>query len=118
MLIIPTQVSASGINGNGVFTRRALQPGELVWDGSVALSEIKLETITDLPPETQRLWQHYGYWDLKEKVWKLPLDDSRFMNHSDRPTLRMLPDGNYVAALDLPIGTELTCNYREFTTWP
>lgn len=45
------------------------------------------------------------------------LDDSRFMNHSETPSLVYRPeDETYVAARDLPAGTELTCDYRDFCT--
>ena len=42
-------------------------------------------------------------------------DDSRFMNHAAAPSTLWQPQADvYVAARDLPAGTELTCDYADF----
>lgn len=42
-------------------------------------------------------------------------DDSRFMNHSDAPSLVYDPaTETYHAAVDLAEGDEMTCDYRDF----
>jgi hypothetical protein len=44
-------------------------------------------------------------------------DDARFFNHEDEPTCRDFPDldgGTTVAARDIELGEELTCDYASF----
>lgn len=56
----------------------------------------------------------YAYRSRETNQLILNLDLSRHMNHADQPTLVSDSDSNYFAKADLPAGTELTCNYRDF----
>lgn len=114
MLLVETYIDRSPINGIGLFTKSHIMAGEIVWlngtDSELILTQEQFDQKSEY---LKHLYRHYGY---KSKDWHLPLDNSRFMNHSVRPNLSEDMYGNYVAVIDLPPYTELTCNYSMFDT--
>lgn len=118
MLIVPSSVRPSAIHGLGVFADEDIPSGTPVWLNGEYMSELQIDSLNRLSELAARLFERYGYWDIRQQCWKLPIDDSRYMNHSERPSLQLLHDGSYVARYDIKAGEELTCDYREFTIWP
>lgn len=72
-----------------------------------------------MPLGMQEAISKYGYngkgnHHLNDSVYYCT-DDSRFMNHSETPSLTWIPDREiYVASYDMIAGTELTCDYSDF----
>lgn len=122
MLLIPTHLAASGIHGLGVVASVPVQAGTPVWRFEPNFdSSFKPEQIDLLPPTTREFVRHFGYWDRQSGCWILNGDHGRFMNHSDSPNTGVRDPSHSgtgilttVALTDLPAGTELTCDYREF----
>ena len=115
MLKIKTIVNPSSISGLGLFCKEFVPKNTLVWqnhtDSELILSK---EIFQNMSAYMQETFQHYGYLDKNTLEWKLPLDDSRFMNHSDNPNLWQDEQGNSIAKNDILPGEEVTCNYRDF----
>lgn len=115
MLLIKTLVKPSQIGGLGLFADDYAPKGTRIWkngeDTELVISKVEFEFRSDYMKE---FITHYGYFDFRENKWKLPLDNSRFMNHSDKPNLGQDDNGNNFALEDIFPGDELTCDYREF----
>jgi len=121
-LLIPTQLAASAIHGLGVVTSVPVKAGTPVWRFEPNFdSSFKPEQVDQLPTFAREFVRHFGYLDRPTGRWILNGDHGRFMNHSDWPNTGVR-DGSHsgtgvlttVALTDLPVGTELTCDYREF----
>ena len=118
MLRIPTFLAPSTIPGAGLglFTRRALVPGEIVWQFDPDLDR----EIHTLPQDAllRRFVEVYGYVPHDEpRRWVLCVDDARFFNHADDPNCSDL-DEYTRARRPIDAGEELTCDYRAFCRDP
>ena len=116
MMLVPTYVAPSPIEGVGVFAAEPIARGTLIWQLAPELDRlIHSSDIPSLPPLFQDFVERYGYpypHDPKQLI--IELDNGRFMNHSDRPnTIFSDPDAGYTVA-DIAAGEELLCNYAEF----
>jgi SET domain-containing protein len=115
MLVVKHKIDISPIAGLGLFAGEMIPKGTLVWqnftDSELILAD---ELFVNLSPYMQDNFKHYGYHDKMTKEWKLPLDNSRFMNHSDQHNLIQDDKGNSLAMKDIRPGEELTCDYRGF----
>lgn len=116
MMLVPTYVAPSPIEGVGVFAAEDIPAGTLIWMLAPALDRlVRRDAIAALPPLFRTFVERYGYpypHDPARVI--IELDNGRFMNHSDRPNTRFDdPDAGYMLA-DLKAGQELTCNYAEF----
>jgi len=115
MLLIPTIIQPSKVGGLGLFAQGYAPKGSRIWqngeDTELILTKVEFEFRSEYMKEFIR---HYGYYDNMENKWKLPLDNSRFMNHSEKPNLGQDIEGNNYALEDIFPGDELTCDYREF----
>ena len=116
MMLVPTYVAPSPIEGVGVFAAEAIAAGTLIWELDPALDRlIRKDEITSLPPLFQSFVERYGYpYPHDPQVLIVELDNGRFMNHADRPnTIFSDPDAGYTLRA-IGQGEELTCNYAEF----
>lgn len=119
MLVIQHHV-AMGIHGLGLFTLETLKKGQLVCNADYRMvKEIPEAEIASYPPIMQAYFQKYSYpgvgADALDGAVYYNMDDTRFVNHSEHPNLLYQPDSaTYVAAQDIPAGTELTCDYADF----
>ncbi len=115
MLLVKTKLAPSKISGIGLFTEEYIPKLTVVWqnhtDSEMIISESQYEQISDYMKE---VFGFHGYLDKKTREWKLPLDNSRFMNHHDDPNLGQDENGNNFALRDIQAGEELTCSYKEF----
>ena len=116
MMLVPTYVAPSPIEGVGVVAAEPIARGTLIWQLAPALDRlIHSSDIPSLPPLFQEFVERYGYpypHDPNQLI--IELDNGRFMNHSDRPnTIFSDPDAGYTVA-DIAAGEELLCNYAEF----
>ena len=116
MMIVPTYVGPSMIEGVGIFAATPIKAGEAIWilddkfDLQLALSDLPLLS------EVQRQFiERYGYPHMtRPGIVVLEFDNGRFMNHSDTPNTDFRNAEIAWATRDIAEGEELTCNYMEF----
>lgn len=116
MMLIPTYVAPSRIEGVGVFAAEPIPAGALIWQLAPGLDRlIRKDEISKLPPLFQGFVERYGYPSPNDPdVLIVELDNGRFMNHSERPNTRFDdPDAGYTLR-GIEAGEEITCNYAEF----
>ncbi len=115
MMLIKSYVAPSGIHGNGLYAAEDIKAGERIWEFMEGL-DIRISTATlAMLPETVRqyiLWYSYPH-ETDRACLEMDGDHCRFMNHSEQPNVDFSP-GRGHALCDIPAGTELTCNYRDF----
>mgnify|MGYP000107756595 CR=1 FL=1 len=125
MLVVPTYLGLSEINGIGVFAKEDIAEGELIWEYVEGFDrEITGEEIQALPKAAQEYLDHFSnlvepnerYLMSRPKPRALYLlcgDNARFMNHHHEPNLLAVGDRN-CALRKISRGEELTCDYRKF----
>ena len=116
MMLVPTYVAPSPIEGVGVFAAEPIPSGTLIWQLAPGLDRVIRKSEVDaLPPLFQQFVERYSYpypHDPEQLI--VELDNGRFMNHSAAPnTLFSDPDAGYTIR-DIAAGEELLCNYAEF----
>ncbi|HEY0446737.1 MAG TPA: SET domain-containing protein-lysine N-methyltransferase [Allosphingosinicella sp.] len=116
MLLIPTYVAPSRIEGVGVFAAEDVPAGTLIWRLDPSFDRLfSKDEVAGLSEVHQAFIERYGYpYPHDPSLIIIELDNGRFMNHSTAPnTVFSDPDAGYtrswVAAHD-----ELVCNYAEF----
>lgn len=115
MLTVKTNIKYSDIGGLGLFAGQNINKGQIVWKNNTdSEMVIKLETFNGMSDYLKSIFYRYGYKMIGENEWRLPLDDSRFMNHSYTPSISENENGDYIAISNIKTGEEITCNYREF----
>lgn len=116
MLLIPTHLRSSEINGIGVFASEPVKAGAKIWELREGFDIFfHEEDIKTLPVLTQRFLEKYTYPHAKlEKVHVLGSDNDRFMNHDPMPNTNF-KDWQYGYAIrDIALDEEITCDYNEF----
>ena len=116
MLLIPTYVAPSSIEGVGVFAAEDIPAGVLIWELNLDLDRLLDPTqLAMLPPVLKAFAERYGYpYPHDPTRLVLEMDNGRFMNHAFRPNTSFVdPDAGYTIQA-VKVGSELTCNYGEF----
>lgn len=116
MMLVPTYVAPSPIEGVGVFAAEDIEEGALIWELAPGLDRlIRRAEVAALPPVLQQFAERYGYPHPHDpEVLIVELDNGRFMNHSSEPNTRFDdPDAGFTRRA-IRAGEELTCNYAEF----
>jgi uncharacterized protein len=118
MMIVPTYLAPSRINGIGLFAGAFISKGTVVWefDGRVDLLVTDAE-FDAMPPATREVVERYAY--INEKGHRIFCNDNaKFMNHEDDANLEavMLSKEYGVdrAKRDIQEDEELTIDYRQF----
>jgi hypothetical protein len=76
---------------------------------------IPVASVSRYPEHVREFIDRYAYLDLRDTAMLvLESDEGRFMNHADKPNLDFKGATEGFALVDIPAGTELTCDYREF----
>lgn len=118
MILIKTMLGESRISGIGLFCKTPIKKDVKVWQRNeltgIQWSKEEYAKMKASLPETA--FDNIGrFVYLNEGTYCLDLDDSRFMNHSENPSMGWNDKDKYCYALrDLSAGTELTLNYRDF----
>jgi uncharacterized protein len=116
MMLIPTYVAPSRIEGVGVFAAENIPAGALIWRLDPRLDRLlSREDIEALSQVHQAFVERYGYpYPYDSSITIVELDNGRFMNHSIAPNTRFSdPDAGFTTAA-ITAHEELTCNYAEF----
>ena len=115
MITVATEVKPSLIGGLGLFSSQFIPKGSLVWknytDSELIISQ---ETFNSYSEYMKNVFKTHGYLDKKTQEWKLPLDNSRFFNHSSTPNTFQDDEGNSIALYDINPNEEVTVNYSDF----
>ena len=119
MMLVPSYLAPSPIEGLGVFTRVPVKKGDLVWRFDRVFDQvIPAAAIAAAPEHIREFMERYTYPlpSDPENFVVLDADEGRFMNHADEPNCEFPPDGETGWALrDIEAGEELTCHYACFT---
>lgn len=116
MLLIPTYVAPSTIEGVGIFAAEDIPAGTLIWRLDESLDRLlSTDQIAALDPVYRGFVERYGYpYPHNPGLTVVELDNGRFMNHSALPNTRFTdPDAGF-SRTAITAHQELTCNYAEF----
>ena len=115
MITVNTEVKPSSIGGLGLFSSQLILKGTLIWknftDSELIISPSEFELFSEYMKNVFRV---HGYLDKKNNKWKLPLDNSRFFNHSKEPNTYQDEEGNSIALFDIQANEEITVNYGDY----
>ena len=116
MMIVPTFVGPSEIEGVGIFARSPIVKGDVIWTLSdrydLLLTAADIEAMDPLQRE---FIDRYGYPHLsRHGLTVVEFDNGRFMNHSPAPNTDFRDADIGFAIADIAPGEEITCNYAEF----
>lgn len=116
MMQVKHYIAVSPIHGLGVFAAEDIPSGTVVWRYTEGRDFTLSQSEYGQLPEKSRNWiRHFGYYNESEGGWVVCADEARFMNHSLQNNVG--DRGVFTVALsDIPVGTELTCNYYDFDT--
>ena len=116
MLLVPTYVRPSCVEGVGVFAAQEIPAGTAIWRLDERFDRlIHQGEIADLPPSARQFIERYAYpYPHNPDLLVVELDNGRFMNHSQEPNTNFLdPDSGYTRRT-IAADEELFCNYAEF----
>lgn len=116
MMVVPTYVGPSPIEGVGIFAAQAIPAGTAIWilDDSLDLL-LSDDQLARLPSLQRGFIERYGYPHMtREGFTVLEFDNGRFMNHADAPNTDFSDPETGWAIRDIAAGEEITCNYAEF----
>lgn len=122
MLLVKTKIGHSKINGIGLFANQFIPKGTPVWKFQPGFDlKINKSELSHLSEPSREQFLKYSYLNVKTDKYILCFDDARFFNHSDNANCAEIEspndsEGINIAAKDIPVGEELTCDYREFDT--
>ena len=116
MMTVRSYLAPSAIEGLGVFCRDPVARGEVVWRHDPLLDlRVPRARLADYPANVREFIERYAYVDLRDPAMLvLESDEGKFMNHAARPNTDFRGRDEGIALVDIPAGTELTCDYGEF----
>jgi SET domain-containing protein len=109
MLIVKTKIKASQLHGIGLFADEFIPKGTLIFKESIFTKKFTEQEYEELPQLQQDFIKHYGYF--LDGIWKLSIDNDRFMNHSYTPNTGEPDYETTISLVDINIDEEITCNY-------
>lgn len=110
-----TELRFASVNtGFGLFALQPIPRGTVTWVRDPLDRQLSLEEAARLPPELLEGLSH-DYYRIFGGPYLLTHDNTRFMNHSCRPTCAHLFDDVEIAIRDIAAGEELTSDYASFT---
>ena len=116
MLLIPTYVAPSPVEGVGLFAAEDIPAGTLIWKLDPALDRlIRRSDVANQPESVRQFIERYAYpYPHDTDYLVVELDNGRFMNHSNQPNTRFDdPDAGFTRS-KIAADEELFCNYAEF----
>lgn len=116
MMLIPTYVAPSRIEGVGVFAAEDIPAGSIIWRLEPTLDRLLSKAqIAALPEVHQAFVERYGYpYPHDPSLTIVELDNGRFMNHSTAPNTRFSDPDIGLTRVAIAAHEELTCDYAEF----
>lgn len=114
MLLVPTRIMPSSIQGFGLFAARPIPAGTVVWQYHEPVDY----RLRDIPQELIAFADRYAYKPPGGEYREFCGDGAMFLNHSNTPNTSHDRYGVGYANRDIAAGEELTCDYREFDSDP
>jgi len=116
MLLVPTYIAASAIEGVGVFAAESIARGTRIWKLEPSFDRvIPAAEHQAAPPVLKAFLDRYAYPSPDEPGFIVyEVDNGRFMNHSTTPNTVFGGEEPGRALRDIAAGEELTCDYAEF----
>ena len=115
MLVVRTNLGPSSIHGIGAFAGEPIRKGQVVWQFDPRIDlRFPLSDLSNFPPAVQEHFVTRCYVEMfqGQKVMVICSDNAQYVNHSTDPNLVDSEDGHVeIAARDIAVGEELTCNY-------
>ena len=124
MLFVKTKIGPSKIQGIGLFADENIAKGTLVYEVCLYLGRY-----LDIVEWTEDEWnvleqqlneksfkqiKRYTYKYREDNSYNFELDDTRFINHSDKPNIAEDAKGKDIAICDIKKGEEILINYKTF----
>lgn len=116
MLLVDAFLDRSPIQGLGVFAKRQIRKGTLVWQLDLRFDRLIDRLVYERTngPAKDYL-DRYAYPRRSDpRFIVLEADDARYMNHADDPNCDFSPGDTAHALRDIAAGEELTCDYNVF----
>jgi hypothetical protein len=111
MLTVATFVSASKIDGLGVFATSPVPAGAVVWRFNPLIDVvIRPAQLFGLPDHVINYLNKYSYLDTDGNI-HIGLDNDKFINHSYCPNVGPGLDGTRIALIDIDERAEITEDY-------
>ena len=112
MLLIDTYLDKSKIQGVGVFSNQNVKKGEKIKEVRPEFEiEFDSHNLPKMPLCLAKLINSHAYErELGSKILVLGIDNEKYLNHSDNPSV----DDEGYALKDIKIGDEITINYKDF----
>ncbi len=118
MIHIKYKLNKSNLHGIGLFTDEDLEKGQIVYSSSPSLDlNLTENQFNSLKEEEKKEIKHWGFYNVKRKIWHVDFDVSKFINHSNQGNLTLdknQADTTLVAIRNIAKDEELTQNYLEF----
>ncbi len=87
MLLVPTELRPSSIQGIGTFILAPAKKGDLIWRFDSRIDRVYSESeVQSLPPLMQSFIRKYAIWHKATGLWMHCGDNARHYNHSENPT--------------------------------
>ena len=112
MFLIDTYLNKSKIHGVGVFSNENIKKGKQIKEEKPEFEmEFNKNNLQSMPLALAKLIDTHAYErKLGSGILVLGLDNEKYLNHSDNPSV----DDEGVALKDIKIGDEITINYKDF----
>ena len=116
MMMVPTYVAQSRIEGVGVFAAKRIAKGELIWVLDERFDLLLPDSeLTSMPILQRQFFERYSYPHMtKSGLLVLEFDHGKFMNHSKEPNTDFRNPETAWAIREIAKGEEITCDYSEF----
>jgi SET domain-containing protein len=114
-MMVETELRPSPIHGTGVFLLEPVKRGGVVWRFDSRIDRVYADwELEGLPEGLRHFLSVYSTYHEESGLWVLCGDNGRHFNHSDEPNTQSMGIGfgDDIAAEDLPVGAELTTDYR------
>lgn len=114
MIVVKTKLDRSSISGIGLFADQDIIKGEVIWKmTSISVFEITPDKYKKLSQiEKDFLIDKDYYWLDEHGNYLIPIDDSRFVNHSNNPNIIEIENNICIASRNIRQNEELTIDYK------
>ena len=114
MIIVKNKLDRSLISGIGLFADQFILKGDLIWKMTsisvFKISPAKYEELSQI--EKNFILEKDYYWLDEYGNYSIPIDDSRFVNHSNDHNIIETDPNFCVASRDIKPNEELTIDYK------
>ncbi|WP_428407486.1 SET domain-containing protein [Hyphococcus sp.] len=116
MMLVPTYVAPSDVEGVGVFASETIKKGTLIWRYEPDFDRlVPAAWLNEQTPMMQEFLRKYAYpAHDRPDMLVIEIDNGRFMNHTLEPNTDFTRVIEGYATRDIAPGEELLCNYAEF----